>query len=224
VVTGETGHKKEATMINRDHFYSIVRLSLYCGTINTATFAALQSFLDYWESDAFPSLKRDPRYLAYILATVYLETDKTMRPIEEYGRGAGKPYGKKLKYGRGPGKRVPYARPDHLYYGRGHTQNTWYENYEALTKAATRQGYNWDFLNNPELLLQVQPSLWATFYAMSVGLYTGARLSDFFNASETDWENARRIINGLDKADLIASYAKIFHLALMPVTANAVKK
>ena len=112
--------------------------------------------------------------------------------------------------GGGPGKRIPYTAPDKLYYGRGHTQNTWFENYERLTKAAATHGKDWDFLNNPELLLQMEPSIWATFFAMQVGLYTGKKLKDYFNDTKEDWVNARRIINGTDKADLIAGYGKKF--------------
>jgi hypothetical protein len=33
-------------------------------------------------------------------------------------------------------------------------------------------------------------------------------LGDYFNDKVTDWVNARRIINGTDKAAVIASYAK----------------
>lgn len=151
---------------------------------------------------------------AYTLATVWHETDKTMQSIEEYGKGFGKDYGRKLKYGKGPGKRVPYSLPDKLYYGRGHTQNTWYEIYEKLTKAAMKQGKMWDFLHHPELLLQMEQSVWATYYAMGVGLYTGKPLGHYISALGVDYINARRVINGLDKAELIAGYAVKFEKAL----------
>ena len=42
------------------------------------------------------------------------------------------------------------------------------------------------------------------------GLFTGKKLADYMNDKETDYYNARRIINGLDKAELIAGYAKEF--------------
>ena len=121
----------------------------------------LNAILDEWEAN--PNLT-DLRWLAYILGTVYHEVDKTMQPIEEYGRGKGKPYGQKIKYGGGPNKRVPYSNQDKIYYGRGLTQNTWYEIYEKLAKAPRAKAEKWDFLNNPELLLAMKPSVWATFY------------------------------------------------------------
>ena len=50
---------------------------------------------------------------------------------------------------------------------------------------------------------------------MVKGAFTGKKLADYFNAHTTDWRNARRIINGLDKADLIASIAKEFYADLV---------
>ena len=141
------------------------------------------------------SLSREA--LAYLLATVLHESAFTMQPIEEYGKGKGRKYGRKVKMDG-----TPYTTPDHIYYGRGYTQNTWYENYDKLTRANSR---GWDFLNHPELLLQPEPSAWASVYAMTTGLYTGRKLSQYFNG-KNDPVNARKIVNGLDRAENIAGY------------------
>lgn len=154
------------------------------------------------------------KQFAYILATIYHETGvvinkqliRTFQPVEEMGKGKGRVYGAKVKHS---GEK--YELPDKIYYGRGHTQNTWYEIYEKLTVLAKKQGHDWDFLNNPELLLQMQPSIWATFTTMQTGLYTGRKLSDYINTQKCDYINARRIINGTDKAELIAGYANQFY-------------
>jgi putative chitinase len=196
-------------MINRTNFFNSVRHSLFGGRLLQKQVDGMNAILDEWEAQRWT----DKRWLAYILATTYHETGKTMQPVEEYGKGKGKDYGKKLKYGGGPGKRVPYTTPNLIYYGRGLAQNTWYEIYEKLTKAAQKQGKNWDFLNHPELLLQMEPSVWAMFYAMKTGLYTGKKLSDYFNTT-TRWVDARRIINGVDCAVLIKGYALKFYDAL----------
>lgn len=172
----------------------------------------IDAIIDEWESKESYT---DLRHLAYILGTVYHETDKTMQPIEEYSRGAGRDYGKKLKYGQGAGKRVQYQFPDKIYYGRGHTQNTWYEIYEKLTKAPYAIKMGWDFLNHPELLLEMKPSIWATFYAMTTGLYTGRKLSRYFNDTVENWDGARAIVNGEDKAELISTYSKKFLKCLL---------
>jgi hypothetical protein len=57
------------------------------------------------------------------------------------------------------------------------------------------------------------------FEGMIRGSFTGKRLSDFFNDAKTDWPNARKIINGLDRAEMIASYARQFHGALIAASA-----
>ena len=43
---------------------------------------------------------------------------------------------------------------------------------------------------------------------MRDGLFTSKKLSDYINAQGCDYRNARRIINALDQAALIAGYAK----------------
>jgi putative chitinase len=214
-------------MIDRKHFFDTVREGLFKGAMTRDQVHGMEAILREWEAQQLTDL----RWLAYILATAYHETAKTMQPIAEYGKGKKYDYGKKLKMGGGPGKRIAYETPDKIYYGRGHTQNTWYENYQRLTKAAATHGKPWDFLKDPDLLLQMEPSIWATFFAMQVGLYTGRKLSDYFNehtvgATDQLWINARKIINGLDCAEKIATYAKVFHeavIGLVPVQEPAPK-
>lgn len=198
-------------MINRIAFQNRLNTHNLFKNPNAGQLQGLNAILDEWEAN--PSLK-DLRWLAYILGTIYHEVDKKMQPIEEYSKGQGKPYGQKLKYGGGPNKRVAYSKPDKIYYGRGLTQNTWYEIYEKLTKATRAKAEGWDFLNHPELLLQMKPSVWASFYAMTTGLYTGRKLSHYFDGPLEDWDGARKIVNGTDKAGMIASYAQKFYECL----------
>jgi len=141
---------------------------------------------------------------AYVLATAYHETWKTMQPIEEVGKGKKYDYGLRLKMSR-----KPYTDSTHIFYGRGFVQVTWYENYKKLTKANDK---GWDFFTNPELLLQSEPSAWAMVYGMKHGIFTGKKLSTFIQ--KNDFINARRVVNGLDKAEEIAEYAKKFKNAL----------
>jgi hypothetical protein len=144
----------------------------------------------------------DIRQLAYIFATAYHETAATMQPIAEFGKGRGRKYGKKVRFNG-----TPYKTPNHIYYGRGHTQNTWIDNYEMLTRVNTQ---GWDFVNNPDLLLHMEPSVWATIYCMRRGSYTGKKLDDYIKGTKEDYINARRIINVLDRAGLIANYTLTF--------------
>lgn len=138
--------------------------------------------------------------LAYCLATAFHETARTMQPIVEYGKGKGRPYGSKIRMDR-----KPYTTPDRLYYGRGFVQLTWYENYE---KAGKKLGI--DLLNNPELACDLQIATDIMFEGMIHGWFTSLKLSNYFTDTKTDWINARKIINGKDKAVLIAGYAQTF--------------
>ena len=45
---------------------------------------------------------------------------------------------------------------------------------------------------------------------MTKGLFTGKKLADYFNSEKEDWINARRIVNGLDRASDIANHSKKF--------------
>jgi hypothetical protein len=49
---------------------------------------------------------------------------------------------------------------------------------------------------------------------MVLGTFTGRKLADYFHCEVADWRRARRIINGRDKAALIAGHAKAFYGAL----------
>lgn len=146
----------------------------------------------------------DPRWIAYCLATTYHEVKKTWLPIREDGRGKGKPYGKPAG---------PYGL---IYYGRGLTQNTWLENYEMLTKAWNKAHPDRpvDFVKDPDLLLEMEYSYFAMSYAMRNGTYTGVGLARYINADKCDYINARRIVNILDCAERIASYARRFERIL----------
>ncbi len=151
----------------------------------------------------------DKRHTAYCLATVFHECDRTMQPISEHGKGAAYDYGKKLKRGGGKGKRIPYTTPDQIYYGRGYVQITWYENYQSVGKIIGQ-----DLLNHPELCLQPDIAAKIMIAGMTKGLFTGHTLQQYFNATTEDPVNARKIINGLDAAQIIAGYYHTFLKAL----------
>jgi len=127
-----------------------------------------------------------PNQIAYILATVYHETGQTFQPIREYGRGRGKAYGT-------------------TYYGRGYVQLTWKRNYERFGVLL-----DIDLVNNPDLALNPDVAYKIAALGMKKGLFTGVGLNRYINDTSTDYVGARRIINGTDRAQLIAGYAKKF--------------
>lgn len=150
------------------------------------------------------------RHISYIFATVFHEAARLERIgdkrvyrrivcLEEIGRGKGKKYGSKIKYS---GK--SYVSPDKIYYGRGFVQITWYEVYDKFAKILKI-----DLLNNPELALMPKVAADILVLGMRDGLFTGVNLEKYFNDEKTDPINARRIINGIDKADTIANYYNV---------------
>ena len=65
-------------------------------------------------------------------------------------------------------------------------------------------------IEKPELALDKKVAAFVMFEGMLRGTFTGKKLSDYFTSKSTDWLNARRIINGTDKAAEIATIAKLF--------------
>jgi putative chitinase len=125
--------------------------------------------------------------LAYVLATVKWETAHTMQPIKEYGSTA------YLK-----------SKPYWPYYGRGLVQLTWKDNYAK---------YGLD--KTPDKALEWDSSLFVLFDGMTKGLFTGKKLDDYINDNKRDYINARRIINGTDRAKEIAQIADAYRTALI---------
>ncbi|MEN9613440.1 MAG: hypothetical protein RLZZ628_4254 [Bacteroidota bacterium] len=160
------------------------------GALTPQQIASLNLIFDYWENPVdLPGVAlTDLRWLAYIFATLYGETgigvEKWM-PIEEYGKGKGREYGK------------PDPVTGKIYYGRGYVQITWATNYKRL---GTRLGLGMSLYNNPELALDPKTAVRILFVGMVEGLFTDLKLSNYFNAKTEDYNNAREIINGQDRA------------------------
>ena len=186
---------KESAKIDRGIFFIQIR-SLF-GRMSQSQVEGLNSLLDAVGGCLINEA-------AYMLATAYHETAHTMQPIEEYGKGRGRDYGKRLKMSR-----KPYSDTLPLYYGRGYVQLTWYENYD---KAGRLLGI--DLLNKPELALDAAIAAKIMREGMIEGWFTGKKLNDYVGLRTADYVGARRIINGTDKANLIAGYAVAFELAL----------
>lgn len=85
------------------------------------------------------------------------------------------------------------------YRGRGLVQLTGETNYEKFNLEEC-----------PKLALKPEIAVEVMFKGMNEGIFTGVGLSRYLNDHKKDYYNARRIINGTDKAALIASYAEIF--------------
>ncbi len=182
------------TRINRVFFFEQTRETLFNGSLTSKQVEGMTAILDKWDAEHATS---DDRWLAYMLGTTHHETDRKMWPIEEYGRGKGHKYG------------LPDPQTGKKYYGRGFVQLTWRSNYEAMTTAL-----HVDFVRHPERVLDVRHATNIMFYGMINGSFTGKKLGQYFNKQTADWVNARRIINGRDRAQLVAAYARKYYAAL----------
>ena len=192
--------------MNRQTFIREITPTLFFGRISQSQIDGINFKLTAWEQSGL----KDIRWLAYMLATSYHETARTMQPIAEYGRGKGRPYGRKLRHDR-----KPYDYPDKLYYGRGDVQLTWYENYELMGKLL-----GVPLLEQPEIALRPDTSARIMIEGMTNGRsnrgdFTGVSLENYFNSAKDDPVNARRIINGMDKANVIAGYHDKFLEAIV---------
>lgn len=137
--------------------------------------------------------------IAYVLATVQHETANTFQPVREayyMGEPRAENYRKTLRYSP--------------YYGRGYVQLTWDYNYREYSDLL-----NLDLVNQPDLVMRPDLSLFILVDGMKRGVFTGVKLDDYISVSNIDFFNARRVINWIDKADQIAAYARTWqtHLA-----------
>lgn len=135
--------------------------------------------------------------VAYALATIKHECANTFHPIAEYGKGKGRSYG------------APDPETGQTYYGRGFVQLTWKANYQKFSGIL-----GIDLVNEPDRAMEPAVAYSILSTGMRQGLFTGKKLDDYFTVEadgfHNDWVNARRIINGLDKAQTIAGYAETF--------------
>ena len=135
-----------------------------------------------------------------------------MQPIKEYGSKA---YFKR-KYdieGNNPrlAKELGNIHPGDgaKFHGRGFVQITGRTNYTVWKRRLKK-----NLVNNPDLALKPELAIEIIFGGMLNGTFTGKKLSDYFNEDKEDWRNARRIVNRLDKADLISGYAKLYYSSI----------
>lgn len=138
---------------------------------------------------------------AYLLATAWHETAKTMQPIEEYGHGRNHAYG------------VPSGIWHQVYDGRGFVQLTWEANYVHATNRLRELKIidsSIDLAKTPELAMRADIAGAVLLYGCQEGWFTGVKLADCH-----DFISMRKVVNGTDHAETIAGYATVFLQALI---------
>ena len=127
--------------------------------------------------------------IAYVLGTVEWETAQTFKPVRE-AFWLNEDWRKQnLRY--------------HPYYGRGYVQLTWLNNYQKYS-----QILGIDLVTIPDKALEPNTSLFVLVHGFKTGTFTGRKISDFVNTQQTDFINARRCINGRDRAHDIEQLAR----------------
>ena len=145
-------------------------------------------------------------WAAYALATSYHETARRMLPVRE-GLSASDNWRKKnLRY--------------YPWYGRGDVQLTWEDNYK---KADRELGLGGALVNDLDLALDKDISAEILVKGMEEGWFSGDKVGRHTlkrhlpnkKGTKGEFKQSRRIINLMDKADLIANYALGFQEALL---------
>lgn len=172
-------------------FFDSVR-PLFGGSLSQAQVDHLNTIFAAWDEYG----DGNPRNLAYILATAKHESGSFKFLKEIWGpTPAQSGYEGRASLGntvKGDGKR---------FMGRGYVQITGRRNYADWSK---RLGI--DLLSSPSKASEPEIAARILVEGMMLGTFTGKKLNDYPN----DFVSARAIVNGRDRATLIAGYAYSF--------------
>lgn len=176
------------------------------GRLGQSQVAALDFLLDEFERD---SAWKNIKHVGYALATIKRETGDTYEPITEYG---GKKYFDKYdtgKLAKALGNTPEDDDDGYLFRGRGYVQITGRRNYRKF-----------GIEDHPELALDPHVAFEIMSTGMFHGSFTGQKITDFITSRKCDYIEARQVINGNDKARLIAEFAVDFEKILTDSAAS----
>ena len=197
--------------MNLKAFYDNIR-PIFGGYLTEDQVEGIDTILDAWDRHG----NNNPRHLAYILATAKHETAHTMQPVRETLAKTDAKAKEILTKSFNAGK-LTWVKKDYWssgFFGRGFVQITHKDNYE---KAGRKLGVN--LVANQSKALDPDIAGAILVRGMLEGWFTGKSLSDF-----SDFTNMRRIVNGTDRAQLIAQYATLFYDAIMKSEATSTAK
>lgn len=197
-------------------FYTEVR-PLFGGKLTQKQVDALNKLVEYarkWEYSVEDA--------AFVMGQIAHETNKWMEPIREGAARFGTNYTNAQSiaavtqiYSKGI-IRTNYALPagpyKQSYYGRGHIQITWYDNYLKFDNIL---GLGGELVKNPDKALDWDISTDIAFIGCRDGVFTGKAMSDY--SFPAQYADARAIVNGDVKKNgkLIAGYCETFRRALL---------
>lgn len=217
---------KDASPFFADHgrFYDFLRGNAMLGpTISAPEYEGCEAIVIGFAMAGAPV-----SYVAYGLATAYLETAHSMQPVLEahwLSASARQAYFTRMYDIRGarpakarelgnltPGDGAKYA-------GRGYVQLTGLDNYRKATAKLRALGYDVDLVAKPDLAMRADLAALIMVHGMIEGWFTGRSLDDDLledgPSTLKHFTDSRDIINGRDKAAQIAGYAVDFQTGLL---------
>lgn len=155
----------------------------------------------------------DPRQIAYMMATAEHESDfganMSETPRTKEGQEHPVQYFDHKYSGRSDLGNRPGTDDGYVYRGRGYVQITGRTNYEKFSNDAGA-----DLLAHPDRATDPRVAAKIMVDGMSDGTFTGAKMSTFINSRQTDFREARRVVNGADQADFIAGRTEMYLRAI----------
>jgi putative chitinase len=193
--------------MNRKQFFDSIRAPLFSGELSAEQVNHLDAILDASAAAGWPLV-----WAAYGLATAHHETGR-FRWLKELG---GADYFRRM-YDI-TGARPALARANGnihpgdgaRFIGRGYVHLTWRNNYR---RAGEKIGV--DLERYPEMAADPAIASRVMIEGMQAGWFTSKAMRHYLNGDKPDYVNARRIINGTDKAAMIAGYARAYERALV---------
>lgn len=176
-------------MYNRELFFYNYRN--YFGKLKQSQVDGLEFLLSKFDNEMMSK-----EQVAYILATVKHETGHTFEPIEERGTYN---YFKYLIGILG----IRSLAEANKFKGRGYSQITGRTNYTKYSLILRN-----DFITYPERVMERENAYKILIHGFTNGTFTGKKLTDYIDGDKLDYYNARRIINSLNKANQIKTYAE----------------
>ena len=212
--------------MDRSIFFRRLREKPFGGALSQQQLDGTNALLDVWESKY--RSRTPPTQLAVCLATTFHETGATMQPVKERG---GDVYFKRMYDIRGQrpkvAKTLGNTQPGDgaRFAGRGDVQLTGRGNYAKATAKLRALGYDVDLVANPDLAMRPDIAAVLLFEGMEGGWFTGRTLDQLVDAridgdELSDFLHSRAIINGKDRAEMIARYAQAFLVALVAAGVN----
>jgi predicted chitinase len=143
--------------------------------------------------------------IAYILATAEHESANFRHLHEQYNDDA-EAYFTDMYEGRLDLGNTEQG-DGYQFYGRGLVHITGRRNYTIYEQILKEYGIDANLLDNPDEAARPDIACFTLVHGCMNGIFTGLSLSDFINDDRVDFVGARRVVNGMDKAELIADYA-----------------